>query len=301
MPPLSSASSRSSRSPRSFRHRPSPSARRISHRSIPTAARPAAGSDRFRRSSRPGRRQPPEDMRGRSSLGWPSPQAPTRSPNASSVLSWKWRTRSALSGTTRARWRSWSWVATPVGQRSVWQARDWMQPSANMKPRAALHQSAPSASMRAMSKPVTMLPAAPSLIRSRRPDPTRALCANTSPSRIGVPTWSQNSSGAAPVPPSVPSTTTKSAMMPVSSIALQIAMNSHGWPMHSLKPTGLPPDSSRSWATNCTISSGVEKAEWRDGEMQSTPTGTPRAAAISATPWRRAGRRHGRAWRPARA
>ena len=52
-----------------------------------------------------------------------------------------------------------------------------------------------------------------------------------------------NSSGAAPVPPSSPSTTMKSGKMPVSSIALQIARNSHGWPMHSLKPTGLPPDS----------------------------------------------------------
>ncbi len=54
-----------------------------------------------------------------------------------------------------------------------------------------------------------------------------------------------NSSGAAPVPPSVPSTTTKSGQMPVSSIALQIARNSHGWPTQSLKPTGLPPHARR--------------------------------------------------------
>ena len=32
---------------------------------------------------------------------------------------------------------------------------------------------------------------------------------------------------------------------------------------------------------NCIISIGVENAEWRDGEMQSTPSGTPRVAAIS--------------------
>jgi hypothetical protein len=32
-------------------------------------------------------------------------------------------------------------VVTPVGQRSVWQLRDWMQP---MNPRIELHQSAPS-------------------------------------------------------------------------------------------------------------------------------------------------------------
>ena len=57
--------------------------------------------------------------------------------------------------------------------------------------------------------------------------------------------------------------TMKSGRMPVSSIALQMPMNSQGWPMHSLKPTGLPPDSSRSRAMKCIISIGVAKAEWR--------------------------------------
>ena len=33
---------------------------------------------------------------------------------------------------------------------------------------------------------------------------------------------------------------------------------------------------------NCINSIGVENAEWRDGDMQSTPTDTPRVAAISA-------------------
>ena len=32
--------------------------------------------------------------------------------------------------------------------------------------------------------------------------------------------------------------------------------------MQSLKPTGLPPDSSRSWAMNAVISIGVENALW---------------------------------------
>ena len=73
-------------------------------------------------------------------------------------------TRDALSGTTMARWRDLSWVATPVGQRSVWQAWAWTQPMANMKPRAALHQSAPSAITRAISNAVTILPEAPSLM-----------------------------------------------------------------------------------------------------------------------------------------
>ena len=52
--------------------------------------------------------------------------------------------------------------------------------------------------------------------------------------------------------------------------------------MQSLKPVGLPPESFRIVAMNCIISIGVENAEWRDGEMQSTPSGTPRVAAISA-------------------
>ena len=73
----------------------------------------------------------------------------------------------------------------------------------------------------------------------------------------------------------------KSGTMPVSSIALAMANHSQGWPMHSLKPVGLPPESSRSRSMNCIISIGVEKALWQAGETQSTPTGTPRAAAIS--------------------
>ena len=55
----------------------------------------------------------------------------------------------------------------------------------------------------------------------RNPAPISALRTKTSPSRIGMPRWSANSSGAAPVPPSLPSTTMKSGRMPVSSIALQ--------------------------------------------------------------------------------
>src|SRR5262245_21262652 len=54
-----------------------------------------------------------------------------------------------------------------------------------------------------------------------------------------------NSSGAAPVPPSVPSTTMKSGVMLVSSIALTSARTSQGWPTQSLKPAGLPPASRR--------------------------------------------------------
>ncbi|MNY17441.1 hypothetical protein D3C86_1507600 [compost metagenome] len=93
--------------------------------------------------------------------------------------------------------------------------------------------------------------------------------------------WSVNSTGAAPVPPSLPSTTMKSGRMPVSSMALAMPMNSHGWPRQNLKPTGLPPDSSRSCAMKCIISIGVENAVWRDGDTQSSPIRMPRVSAIS--------------------
>ncbi|MOA12179.1 hypothetical protein D3C78_1321520 [compost metagenome] len=153
---------------------------------------------------------------------------------------------------------------------------------ANMKPRAELAQSAPMASTLAMSKALTILPLAPRRILSRRLRPTRVLCTNSRPSRSGTPMWSVNSTGAAPVPPSLPSTTMKSGRMPVLSIALAMAMNSHGWPRQNLKPTGLPPDSSRRRARNSSSSTGVANSLCRAGEMQSSPSGTPRVAAISA-------------------
>ncbi|MCY1366432.1 hypothetical protein D9M69_533290 [compost metagenome] len=73
----------------------------------------------------------------------------------------------------------------------------------------------------------------------------------------------------------------KSGVMPVFSIALTMANHSQGWPMQSLKPVGLPPESSRSRATNCSSSIGLAKALCAAGETQSMPAGTPRAAAIS--------------------
>ena len=134
---------------------------------------------------------------------------------------------------------------------------------------------------RAISKALTTLPAQPNLIFSRKPAPRSVLCTKSRPSCIGEPTWSVNSSGAAPVPPSAPSTTMKSGVMPVSSMAFTSANHSHGWPMQSLKPVGLPPESSRRRAMKCIISTGVEKALCDAGDTQSTPTGTPRASAIS--------------------
>ena len=56
-----------------------------------------------------------------------------------------------------------------------------------MKPRAALHQSAPSAIARAMSKALTTLPAQPMRTRSRRFRPTSVLCTSSRPSCSGAP------------------------------------------------------------------------------------------------------------------
>ena len=87
--------------------------------------------------------------------------------------------------------------------------------------------------------------------------------------RLHWPPLADGCKPAAPVPPSLPSITMKSGVMPVSTIALQIARNSHSCPMQSLKPVGLPPERSRSCAMNCKSPMGVENAEWLAGETQS--------------------------------
>ena len=79
----------------------------------------------------------------------------------------------------------------------------------------------------------------------------------------GVPTWSANSSGAAPVPPSAPSTMMKSGAVPSSSMALHTARNCRRDPTQSLNPAGLPPDElPHPCATKRTSSRGVEKTLW---------------------------------------
>jgi hypothetical protein len=103
-----------------------------------------------------------------------------------------------------------------------------MQPKANINPLALLHQSAPNAKTLTMSKLLMILPLAPSRISERRFTPRKVLCTKCKPSSMGIPMWSENSKGAAPVPPSEPSTTMKSGVMPVSSMALTMANHSQG-------------------------------------------------------------------------
>ena len=132
-----------------------------------------------------------------------------------------------------------------------------------------------------MSEPVATLPLTPIRIRSRRPQPTSALWSIISPSVSGVPTWSSYSAGAAPVPPSDPSTTMKSGVVSSSTIALQIASSSWRVPTQSLKPAGLPPASSRMWAMKRISSRGVENTLWPGGLTHVCPCGTLRVSAIS--------------------
>ena len=108
--------------------------------------------------------------------------AATISARACTVLRWNCWTRSALSGTTSARCSLGSWVVTPTGHWLVWQRCAWMQPTAIMKARAELHQSAPRAIDWAMADAVTILPLAPTLMRSRTPAPTSTFCTSMSPS-----------------------------------------------------------------------------------------------------------------------
>ena len=72
-----------------------------------------------------------------------------------------------------------------------------------MKPRAALHQSAPSAMARAMSKPLAILPEAPRRMRSRAPMPTSAIVHEAQAVAQGhAEMVHELQEGAAPVPPS---------------------------------------------------------------------------------------------------
>eukprot|EP00967_Tisochrysis_lutea_P029746 scaffold34822_cov32-Tisochrysis_lutea.AAC.4 len=92
---------------------------------------------------------------------------------------------------------------------------------------------------------------------SRRLQPISNEFNSRSPSLAGIPSESWNSDGAAPVPPSPPSTVMKSGVIPVSSIAWHSAASSDGWPTQSLKPTGFPPASSRRRATKRMSPEGV--------------------------------------------
>ena len=94
-----------------------------------------------------------------------------------------------------------------------------MQPIENINGLAILTQSAPNAQTCAISKAEITFPDAPILTLSLKFAPTNALSTNTIASLRGHPMWSVNSTGAAPVPPSAPSTVIKSTYFFVLSLS----------------------------------------------------------------------------------
>ena len=118
-----------------------------------------------------------------------------------------------------------------------------MQPSANMKPRAALPQSAPSAMTRAISKALMILPAAPMLDRDRGRDADQRIMheveAFLQRHAEVVGEFQRRGAGAA----FLAVDDDEVGIDPRLHHRLATPKNSHGWPMHSLNPAGLPPDS----------------------------------------------------------
>ncbi|MCY1532776.1 hypothetical protein D9M68_680650 [compost metagenome] len=82
----------------------------------------------------------------------------------------------------------------------------------------------------------------------------------------GIPILSENSKGAAPVPPSAPSTAIKSGIIPLIFMASHILINSCLFPIHNLKPIGFPSDSVLKKSINRSISIASEKALCAGGE-----------------------------------
>jgi hypothetical protein len=74
-----------------------------------------------------------------------------------------------LSATSSPRCNFGSCVVIPVGQVFLLHCSAWIQPSANMKPRADTQKSAPIQSAQATLAGCTSLPEAMTLTRSRKP------------------------------------------------------------------------------------------------------------------------------------
>ena len=104
-------------------------------------------------------------------------------------------------------------MATPVGQVFVLHSNACIQPNDSIMDLAALHISAPSEKFFTKSNPVCTLPEAIIFICFFKPNPFSASYTNAKPSRNGIPTELLNSNGAAPVPPSPPSTVIKSGII----------------------------------------------------------------------------------------
>ncbi len=152
-----------------------------------------------------------------------------------------------------------------------------------MKPRADTQKSAPMQTAQATLAGFTSLPEAMTLTRSRRPCALSLSTTSGRLSRSGRPTSSISGIGAAPVPPSAPSTVMKSGAdsTPRRLISTHSSSSQPHAPMTLLKPTGLPV-SSRIRAIIASRSSTELMSGWRFGLIESWPSRMPRMRAISA-------------------
>jgi hypothetical protein len=106
----------------------------------------------------------------------------------------------------------------------------------------------------------------------------RYTCAK--PSLNGIATWSANTSGAAPVPPSPPSMVMKSGARPLCSICCTSSRQKLISPTALLIPTGSPV-ASAIFSMKSSIELTSRNAVCASGEMQSLPIGTSLIFAIS--------------------
>jgi len=170
-------------------------------------------------------------------------------------------------------------VATPTGQRPVWQRWAWMQPMDSIASRATETMSQPSAKAHSAVSGRPSLPDPMKTTSSVMPARANAAYTREKPILNGSATWSVKASGPAPVPPSPPSTVTKSTPRPVSAMRPASSSQNASSPTADLMPTGRPV-ASASISTKSIRPSTSEKAEWPGGLTQSRPASTPRICAM---------------------
>ena len=104
-----------------------------------------------------------------------------------------------------------SWVATPTGQVLVWHLRIMTHPSTINAVVPKPNSSAPSKAMLIMSRPVFNCPSTCSFTCPRSPFNTKVCCVSLSPISGEIPAYRILDAGDAPVPPSAPEMTIRSA------------------------------------------------------------------------------------------
>ena len=124
------------------------------------------------------------------------------------------------------------------------------------------------------------LPAPANTTSRCSPAATKVWYTSAKPAWKGRATWSVKVSGPAPVPPSPPSTAMKSGPRPVEAMCQASSTQKLRAPTADLIPTGSPLASARR-STKSTRPATSSNSGWRSGLRTVTPTGTPRAAAMT--------------------